>query len=617
MCGIAGWVGFTDLGRARQQVAVMTDDLSRRGPDAAGLECWPSAVLGHRRLSIFDLSDAGRQPMMSADRQVAVVFNGAIYNFRDLRAQLEQLGCVFHTETDTEVLLHGYRQWGIEPLVSRLRGMFAMALWDAGREVVFLVRDRLGVKPLVFSEQSGSIAFASTVRALHRAGFGGTVDPGSVLEFLEFGYITDRRSIYHGIRKVPAGALIRFDVATGTSSESRYWTPPRIQGRPAPAMAFEEAVDEVERRLLDAVKLRLAADVKVAALLSGGIDSGLVCWAIREAGGNLTAYTVGVPGDADDESGAAAVTARTLGITQELLPIDPASAPEPADLTAAFGEPFACSSALGMLAVSKMVASNATVLLTGDGGDDVFLGYPEHRHFLMAQKAASRIPAPLLRGWQAVPRGWPAAGPLKRARTFADVVAGGLAAVATVHDGLPNYGSMLNGRLRGLTIPQREMPWPREGGRTLLEDFLRYDFDQRFTGEYLPKVDGATMFYALEARSPFLDHELWSFAATLPFELRLRDNRPKAVLRAIAARRIGAGVSALPKRGFTIPAERWITTKWRPQFEALFERPRLADEGFIDLGAVKKEFSRAAAEQRSHKQLWHLFVLENWLRAAA
>ena len=283
--------------------------------------------------------------MMSGDRSVAVVFNGAIYNFRDLRAELEKSGCIFHSQTDTEVLIHGYRVWGIDRLVRRLRGMFAIALWDAAAQSLYLIRDRLGVKPLVYCENSGTVAFASTVRSLHRAGFGGDLDTDAVLEFLEFGYVTDERAIYRNLRKVPAGGLIRFDVQSGKLTEERYWISPS-PATDGSAVDFADAVAEVERRLLEAVRLRLSADVKVAALLSGGIDSGLVCWAIREAGGDLTAYTVGVPGDSVDESDAATATAQKLGIRHEVLPLHPESAPDITDLTQAFGEPFACSSAL-------------------------------------------------------------------------------------------------------------------------------------------------------------------------------------------------------------------------------------------------------------------------------
>jgi asparagine synthase (glutamine-hydrolysing) len=591
----------------------MSEDLKRRGPNGEGIECWPNAVLGHRRLSIFDLSDAGRQPMMSDDRSVAVVFNGAIYNFRDLRSELESVGYRFHSQTDTEILIHGYVAWGIERLIQRLRGMFAIALWDSANQRLYLIRDRLGVKPLVYCHQNGTLAFASTVRALHRAGFGGELDRTAVLEFLEFGYITDARAIYTGVRKVPAGGLVRFDVRAGTISVERYWRSPKPM--PGRAPDFEEVTDEVERRLVEGVRVRLSADVKVAALLSGGIDSGLVCWGIREAGADLTAYTVGVPDDDSDESLDAARTAKLLGIRHKVLPLDAGTVPEVTDLVQAYGEPFACSSALGMMAVAKLVKQNATVLLTGDGGDDVFLGYPEHRIFWVAQQAANALPSPTFRAWNSMRRFWPDKGSLKPARNFADYIAGGLPAAAAIHDGLPNYGRMLAGELETTTIPQRQMASRTTGGRTLLDDFVEYDFNQRFTGEYLPKVDGATMHYALEARSPFLDQELWSYAATLPFSVRLRGHKLKAILRHIAARRISPQVASFKKRGFTIPAQRWLTTKWRDRFEPTFSRSELAKMGWVRPEEIRNRLHRAVEQRAAPLQLWYLFVLETWLQS--
>src|SRR5215813_4818117 len=203
MCGIAGVIGDNDIAAARKAVGEMTCALARRGPNGSGIEVWQDAVLGHRRLAIFDLSPAGRQPMMSPDREIGVVFNGAIYNFRELRNDLERSRYRFTSNTDTEVLIHGYRQWGIDELVHRLRGMFAFGLWDDSRKKLYLVRDRLGVKPLVFSVKDHVLAFASTVRALRSVGCSGDLDPGSIATFLQWGFLPDDRCIYRGIQKLP------------------------------------------------------------------------------------------------------------------------------------------------------------------------------------------------------------------------------------------------------------------------------------------------------------------------------------------------------------------------------------------------------------------------------
>ncbi|HKP12769.1 MAG TPA: asparagine synthase (glutamine-hydrolyzing), partial [Blastocatellia bacterium] len=520
MCGIAGYIGNVDDATRRLAVRAMTDSMRRRGPDGEGLESWSEATLGHRRLAIIDLSDAGRQPMLTEDGRLGVVFNGEVYNFHELRRDLIARGCRFHSLTDTEALLHGYRQWGLDAMVARLRGMFAFALWDDERRKLFLVRDRLGVKPLVYVAGNDSIAFASTARALKDAGLTGDLDEQAVAEYLEFGFITDDRAVYRNVTKVPAAGIVEW--SEGRLTTRTYWQRPEVN--PSSRISFNEAVEEAERIFVDAVRLRLHADVPVGALLSGGVDSSLVCWATAKLGADVAAYTVGTPGDVWDESEDARATARQLGIRHHVLEMSAQDAPDVDEMVSAFGEPFACASALGMLGVSHVVSSSAKVLLTGDGGDDVFLGYPEHRHFLMAQRLAGALPGFSAGLWQRCRNGLPQRGLLRRARSFGDYVTGGLGAVTQARDGWPMYqrNGLLGDRLSDVRIPQREMAWSHASARRVLTDFLGYDLRTRFTGEYLTKVDGATMHHSVEARSPFLDYKLWEFAAALPYDLRLK-----------------------------------------------------------------------------------------------
>lgn len=611
MCGIAGLAGFSNRDDARHRVRQMMSRLSRRGPDGEGLEAWNGAVLGHRRLSIFDLSDAGRQPMLSPDSAVGVVFNGAIYNFRELRIELEAKGHRFRSQTDTEVLIHGYDAWELEGLLTRIRGMFAFALWDDRKRTLFLVRDRLGVKPLVYSCQNGQIGFASTARALRAAGFVDQIDELAMAEYLEFGYVTDQRSIYRGVQKVAAASVVEW--SAGKLQTREYWQPPR----PASIQpSFLEAVEETERLFVRAVEKRLFADVPVGALLSGGIDSSLVCWAIQHLGGDITAFTIGTAGDPSDEAGDASHTAKRLGIRHQVLQLGGDTEPNIQELVSAYAEPFACASALGMLRVSKAVRGSATVLLTGDGGDDVFLGYPEHRHLWLAQKLARSLPGFLASGWRANRELVPQVGSLKRLSSFLNYSTGGLGAVACAHDGLPSYRryGMLGERLAGISVSQRDIEWSNESGRNVLAEFLEYDRGNRFVGEYMTKVDGATMFHSLEARSPFLDQDLWEFASSLSFELRLHGAQLKSVLRELARQKLGEQLARGRKRGFTIPVQRWLVGRWRIALTELLQTSILDREGWINSRAVLDRLSVAGEKGWAPNQLWYIFVLELWLR---
>lgn len=616
MCGIAGLAGFGDREEARRRVRQMMSTLTRRGPDGEGLEVWASenrlaAVLGHRRLSIFDLSDAGRQPMLSPDGSIGIVFNGAIYNFRELRVELEAQNYKFKSHTDTEVLVHGYDAWGLDRLLEKIRGMYAFALWDDRKRTLFLVRDRLGVKPLLYSVHNGQIAFASTARALRAGGFAGEIDDLAIADYLEFGFVTDDRSIYRGVSKVAAATVVEW--CDGKIQTRQYWRPP-VPSNTQPS--FAEAVEETERLFVRAVERRLFADVPVGSLLSGGVDSSLVCWAIAHLGGDVTAFTVGTPGDPADETANATDTAKRLGIRHRVLELSGDSEPNIDELVSAYGEPFACSSALGMLRVSKAVRGSATVLLTGDGGDDVFLGYPEHRHFWLAQKLARSLPGFVANGWSSNRERVPQVGSLKRLSSFLNYTTGGLGAVACTHDGLPSYErhGMLGERLAGVSVAQRSIAWSNESGRNLLAEFLEYDRGMRFVGEYMTKVDGATMFHSLEARSPFLDQDLWEFAASLSFDLRLHGGGLKSILRALAQKRLGERVSRGRKRGFTIPVGRWLVGRWRNALTELLQTSILDREGWINSRATLDRLAAAAEAGAAPNQLWYIFVLESWLR---
>jgi asparagine synthase (glutamine-hydrolysing) len=614
MCGIAGVVG-SQSSRSADAVRRMVHALARRGPDGEGVHCWPTSTLGHRRLAIFDLSSAGAQPMIDHDTSVGISFNGAIYNFWSLRRELEAARVTFTSRTDTEVLLKGYTAWGIDTLVRRCQGMFAFAIWDNERGVLYLVRDRLGVKPLCYVVRDGTLAFASHPRALRAAGLVSQLDPLAVGEFLEHGYVSEDRSIFADVRKVPPGSILEWHADSGELSVRTYWTSPAPS--PEPTIAFDAAVADTERLLLAATERRLQADVPVGALLSGGVDSALVCWAIRASGGDVEAFTVGIPNSPADESHLAARCAQQLGIRHHILPLLDNEPDDLSDLTTAYAEPFACSSALGMLRVSQAVArANVKVLLTGDGGDDVFLGYARHLLLARIQRVAAVLPDAVGPAWQALRPRLAHVGSVRRVMHLIDYTTGGLGAFLSANDGLVEMRrrGLLGARLREVEIAERCVPWSVERARRVLLDYLSHDLRTQFVSEYLTKVDGATMHYALEARSPFFDHELWEYAAQLAIATRFHRGQLKAILREIARRRIGDFVANERKRGFTVPVETWILGRWRRSVARTFQESVLHDEGWINGDAVRAAIE-SARDWRSAHLVWHLLVLERWLRA--
>jgi asparagine synthase (glutamine-hydrolysing) len=593
----------------------MLPTLARRGPDAEGYFAWPGVGFGHRRLAILDLSPAGAQPMLSADSAIGIVFNGCIYNFLEIREELEQRGHTFRSQCDTEVLIAGYREWGIDALAVRLRGMFAFAIWDQPRRKLTLVRDRLGVKPLVYRAWKDGIAFASTLAALQAGGFTDAVNPQAVLEFLDVGFVTEEHSIYAGTRKLPPASILEWQ--DGETQERCYWTLPETDE--SSAIRFEEAVEETERLIVEAVRLRLISDVPIGALLSGGIDSTLVCWGLSQLNANIRAFTVGTPGDADDETSAARDIARRLGIPHEVvslsgnetLPID--------ELVAAYSEPLGSTSALGMLRVSKAVKPLATVLLTGDGGDDVFLGYPFFQNAWKAQQFSRKLPGAAPAVWNAVRPVVRAIPPLRRAQNFLDYTMGGIGSFARVRPGLPYFEKrgLLGELLRGGSLSYRQMAASPDAAKDLLADLLAFHRRMHFTSEFMNKVDGGTMHYAIEARSPFLDHKLWEFAAKLPPAIHFHEGRLKAVLREIARRHVGPEVAFRQKQGFTIPVERWLATKWRGHLEQLKDGTRLAQQGWMQPRALASAVDEALSNKVVPQQLWNALVLEHWLRRQA
>ncbi len=622
MCGIVGLVRASeDAGSIEATRAVlgrMCDSLAHRGPDSMGLYADEAAGLGHARLSIIDI-EGGRQPLANEDGQVQAVCNGEIYNYRELREELRGRGHRFRSESDSETLVHLYEEVG-EKLPERLNGMFALAIWDRRERRLLLARDRMGQKPLYYStdEPGFRIVFASELKALDAEASGTReIDPKSVAGYLAHGYVPDPRTIYRGVHKLAPGCCL--SVTAAGVRMWRYWRP-RFEVSETTA---DRAAEELEALLGDSVRLRMMADVPIGAFLSGGVDSSATAGLMAErAPGRICTFSIGFPEAAYDESPHARSFAERIGSrhVEDVL-----EGPTPALLerfAETYDEPFGDSSALPTLRVSELARGEVTVALSGDGADEVFGGYERYSRELLKGLLRGAIPGavlPLLRRAGGGGGGLAGASRAGRVRAgFADL-GGGVAdsyfcAMAAFHED----------DLRGLLAApvHRELGgWtPREAfrerfeetaGLPLLSRLQACDFETYLPGDILTKVDRASMAHSLEVRSPWLDHRIVEFACRLPPGLKAGVRFRKKIVRRMLRGRVPEALLQRRKRGFAIPAGRWLRHDLRTLFEWAISRPEM--EELIRRDEARRLWARYhGGEGRAATQLWHLFALALW-----
>jgi asparagine synthase (glutamine-hydrolysing) len=608
MCGITGVWAFGGAAELRARAELMTETLRHRGPDDGGV--WSDGdagiALGFRRLAIIDLSEAGAQPMVSASGRYVIVFNGEIYNFQRLRAELGPLDWRGHS--DTEVLLACVEAWGVEAAVGRFIGMFAFAIWDRTERRLTLVRDRMGVKPLHYILNGSSIEFASELRALRGDH---EIDRNALALYAQYGYIAAPSTIFAGVAKLPPGCLLTVD-AGGRASLHRYWDAARIaEGAESFRGGEDEALDRVESLLADAVQLRMIADVPLGVFLSSGIDSALVTAMMRREAGRVATFTIGFEG-VDDEARAAAAIARHLATehTEHIVStgevID--AVPRIAEI---FDEPLGDSSAIPTFLVSRMARSRVTVALSGDGGDEVFGGY--HRHFLgqRLQQRVGRVPRGLRR-----PSGAALKGLAVLRGNLGDRMRG-LGTALMLDDPIAQYLDQMQStvlRVRGASatpvlLTSRER-WPRLAGPIELMMFL--DAVSYLPDDILTKVDRTSMAVSLEVREPLLDHRLVELGWSLPLSMKIRDGRGKWILRRLLSRHLPDALIDAGKRGFGLPLAVWLRGPLRDWAEALLDRKRIREQGYFaeeSIDAVWKDGPRAGREDA----LWRLLMFQQWL----
>lgn len=622
MCGIAGKLTFeADAPVDPAIVQRMTDALRHRGPDDQGVWTSGAVGLGSRRLAVQDLSPRGHQPMTSEDGRLCLVFNGEIYNFKELRAALEQAGTAFRSDTDTEVILHLYARHGTSCL-EYLRGMFAFALWDGPAGRLFVARDRLGKKPLYFARPGGGFSFASEVAALLQdRDIHPDVDPVGIDHYLTYGYVPHPRSAFTGVSKLSPG---HFLIVTADQTVDReYWRPPAIT---AAERDDETVIRRIVAELEEAVRLRLISDVPVGALLSGGLDSSVVVALMRRVhSGTIRTFSIGFEEQEYSELAYARQVAERFETEHHEFVVRPDAAHLLPLLAWHYGEPFADSSAIPSFAVSELARRHVTVALNGDGGDEVFAGYDRYR----AMRTASRI--------ERLPHGLRA----------------GLASMAKLAPRAHQKSLWTKVRRFGEALPlspaERYLRWlaifPEEqkqsiyvsdraravadasAPRVLADAFASVEATtevERAIGAdlrlYLPddllaKMDIASMAYSLELRSPLLDHRVVEIASSIPAGTRMRDGRGKYLLRRAFGRVLPDAVVSRRKMGFAVPIERWLRVDLRDLTGDLLLSPRALQRGWFEPSAIRAMLEEHWTGRRSwHAQIWSLLMLETWYR---
>jgi asparagine synthase (glutamine-hydrolysing) len=619
MCGIAGFVESPsiaaplDRDRTRSLLHEMCDVIRHRGPDDEGVWTSDGIALGMRRLSIIDLS-TGNQPIFNEDSTVCTVFNGEIYNFVELRQELAARGHRFRTASDTEVIVHAYEEWGADA-ISRLRGMFGLAIWDARQKVLLLARDRVGIKPLYFADVNGRLYFGSELKSLLcGADIRRDVDLESLDHYLSFLYTPRDASILRGIRKLPPGHMLLW--RDGTATIRQYWQQPADEHF---AGTEAEAVAQLTTVLRDAVRSHLVSDVPLGAFLSGGIDSSLVVGLMSmTSGARVKTFSIGFDEPAYDELPHARRVAAHFGTDHHEFVVRPDGAAILDEMVRHFDEPFADSSAIPTWYVSQMARRHVTVVLSGDGGDELFGGYDRYLpHPRVVQfdryspRALRRVAAMAAAN---LPRG-------ARGRNFLR------------HVSRDRYGRYIDSiryfstddKAALLSADVRRRIGPVDAEAKLAQHFARYrhlpwvsqmmhfDADTYMPEDVLVKVDRMSMAHSIESRVPLLDHHVIDFAASLPARFKVKHGRRKHILKEVAAAILPKEVVERRKQGFGVPLDAWFRGDMREVFADTLLSARALSRGYFQAPFVRRLVDEHLSGRRDHAlRLWQLVMFERW-----
>ena len=647
MCGIAGFIDpsrQTSEPELRHKALRMADAIAHRGPDdrAAWVDPRVGLALSFRRLAILDLSETGRQPMVSADGRYISIFNGEVYNYSEIRQQLEPLGHRFRGSSDTEVMLAAICQWGLTEAVTRFNGMFALALWDQHERCLYLVRDRLGIKPLYYGWLGGVFVFASELRGL--LSFPSTqanIDRNALALLLQYSYIPAPHSIYEGIQKLLPGTILKLE-STGTSISSQevsFWSAQEVvEGCISDPFSGSEteAVAELDALLKDAVGLRMIADVPLGAFLSGGIDSSTVVSLMQaQSMKPVKTFSIGFHESEYDEAVYARQVSNHLGTDHTELYLTPQDTLDVIpQLPHIYDEPFADPSQIPTYIVSQLARQHVTVSLSGDGGDELFGGYNRHFWGSTLWHTTRRLPVALRRMgasaitsippgvWKRaysafkriIPSGLRVQNPGEKAHKLAEILA--LESPDAVYRRLASHWELPGRFVLGVDRPSLPLAsdnvW--EYMPDLSHSMMYLDLITYLPNDILAKLDRASMAVSLEARVPLLDHRLVEFAWRLPLRMKIRGNSGKWLLRQVLHRYIPDAIMERPKMGFGVPIDDWLRGPLRDWAEALLHDDRLRREAFFDPEPIREKWQEHLSGKRNWQyRLWNVLMFQAWL----
>ena len=626
MCGIVGIFETRSQNTIdRDLLARMNDSQRHRGPDEEGLHMAPGLGLGHRRLAIIDLAE-GQQPLFNADRSVVVVYNGEIYNFKELTEELKSAGYRFKTHSDTEVIVHAWAEWG-EACVERFRGMFVFALWDSKKETLFLARDRIGIKPLYYSLlASGTLIFGSELKSLIlHPELSRELDPLAVEEYFGYGYVPDPRTIYRGVHKLAPGHVLIQRRNDLPASPRQYWD---VRFDEVENLSEDEICESLIEELREAVKIRMIAEVPLGAFLSGGVDSSAVVALMAGLSDKpVDTCSIGFGAPEYDESKYAGQVSKQFGTNHHVNQVDPDSFDLVDSLMGFYDEPFADSSAMPTYQVCKLAREKVTVALSGDGGDELFAGYRRYRWHHYEEQVRSRVPAGL-RGpvFSFLGRFYPkldwAPKPLRAKTTFQALargtVGGYFDSVSVLNDELRNgiYSDNMRRELQGYHASEvvgrfmREAPTDHYLSRVQYADLKTY-----LPGDILTKVDRASMANSLEVRVPILDHKFIEWSARIAPHHKLKGREGKHIFKKALEPYLSNDILYRDKMGFAVPLAQWFRGPLRERVREALTSETLGDTGLFDMAFIESLVDQHQSGVREHSAaIWSLVMFESFLR---